>query len=179
MALLPIVQYPQPVLAQRAEEVTVFDEALARLIADMAETMYAAEGLGLAANQVGVLQRVFVVDVGARGEEGSQARGLVAFVNPEIVERSGKLDWNEGCLSFPGLYIDVQRSASLRMRAQNERGEFFEVQADGLAAVALQHELDHLDGVTMIDRVGRLSRKLALRRFQRLKAEDQAAGAAG
>ena len=173
MALRTVIAYPHPTLGSRAADVTEFGPALEALVADMAETMYAAEGVGLAANQVDVLQRVFVVDMGDHDPDGP---GLRVFVNPRIVERRGECGGKEGCLSFPGLWVDVKRSANVRVAAQDLQGVPFEVEAEGFFAVAMQHELDHLDGVVMLDRVGRLSRKLAEKRYRRLKAELDAEG---
>lgn len=171
MALRQIVYYPDEILNQQAEEVTEFDESLRTLVADMAETMYASDGLGLAANQVGIARRVFVVDV---GQQGNGQASLRVFVNPRIVEQQGRVSREEGCLSLPGLYVEVERAEQVVMQAQDEHGQPFETSAEGMFARALQHELDHLDGVTIVDRLGRLSRKLALRRYQKLLAEHLA-----
>ena len=166
MARLPIVLYPNKVLATRAEEVTSFDEQLHTFLDDMVETMYAAEGVGLAANQVGVLQRVTVMDCRREGEETSVLRELI---NPEIIAREGTVTWEEGCLSFPGLYQKVRRSKWVKVRYQDRHGAHREVEGDGLLGVCLQHEIDHLDGVLFLDRVGALSRSLALRRYDKLR----------
>ena len=125
----------------------------------MAETMYAAPGVGLAANQVGVLKRVAVVDVTHPDGEPK----LFAFVNPEIVGRDGEIEWEEGCLSFPGIHVDVLRSDRVRVRALGRDGRPFELEADDFLAIAIQHELDHLDGVTLADKVSFLKRKMILR----------------
>ncbi len=168
MPARPIITYPHPTLGSRAAEVTDFGPALRGLVADMAESMYAADGLGLAANQVDVLQRVFVIDM---GEHEPDDPGLRVFVNPRILERDGRCSGKEGCLSFPGLYVDIKRAERVKVAAQDLDGTPFEVEAEDLFAVAIQHELDHLDGVVMFDRLGRLSRKLAEKRYRRLKAE--------
>ncbi len=172
MSIRPIVYYPDDVLTTRAEEITEFGEDLASLVEDMAETMYAADGLGLAANQVGVTERVFIIDMGGLAEEYGLEPGPMVFVNPRIVERSGKITWEEGCLSFPGLTVKVERSEFVRIQAQDLDGEPFELEGDGLFAVALQHESDHLDGITMVDRLGKLSKKMALRRYARSRAKE-------
>ena len=169
MALVKIITYPHETLLKRAEEVTDFGEELRVLVSDMAETMYANDGLGLAANQVDLLARVFVIDLGERDADGS---GLLTFVNPTIVERSGELVWEEGCLSFPELHVKVRRWAKLVVNAQDQEGTPFSLAAEDLLAVAIQHELDHLEGITMIDRLGKMSRKLALRRYKRLLAKE-------
>lgn len=168
MALLPILQYPHPALAARAEPITAFDEELRRLAADMAETMYAAPGVGLAANQVGVLRRIVVVDV---TEDKS---GLMTLINPEVVEASEELrDCEEGCLSLKGLYEHVKRPDRVRVRAQNLDGETFEFEATGLLATCLQHEIDHLEGVVFIDHLSRLKKDRAAQKLRKLRLNDK------
>jgi len=170
MAVLPILTYPDPRLkavAQPIEEVTDEIRALAQ---DMAETMYAAPGVGLAANQVGVLKRIFVIDI-ADEEEPSD---LKVFINPEILELDGELVYPEGCLSFPGASEEITRAATVKVRALNEKGESFELVADGLLAVAIQHENDHLNGVLMIDKVGSLKKRKISRQVQKALAEQRA-----
>lgn len=162
MALLPILTYPHPVLKEVAEPVTVFDDALRQLVSDMAETMYAAPGIGLAANQVGVAKRLFIVDV-ADEEEPSDLR---VFVNPELTDLEGQVTFTEGCLSFPGAAEDIKRAERIHVRAQNERGETFEIDADGLLAIAIQHENDHINGITMIDKVGPIKKRKISRQVQ-------------
>ena len=160
MALLPILHYPDPRLKKRAEPVTEVDESIRRLAADMAETMYAAPGIGLAATQVDVHKRVIVIDV---TEDRS---GLTVLINPEILERSGEQVCEEGCLSVPGIYEKVSRAERVKVRALNEKGEPFEFEADGLLAVCVQHEIDHLDGKVFVEylsqlKLGRIKSKLA------------------
>ena len=160
MALLPILHYPDPRLKKRAEPVTEVDESIRRLAADMAETMYAAPGIGLAATQVDVHKRIVVIDV---SEDKS---GLMALINPEILERSGEQVCEEGCLSVPGIYEKVSRAERVKVRALNEKGEPFEFEADGLLAVCVQHEIDHLDGKVFVEylsqlKLGRIKSKLA------------------
>nr|MBL8457468.1 peptide deformylase [Zoogloeaceae bacterium] len=160
MALLPILRYPDPRLHTRATPVSEFDAALRQLVADMAETMYEAPGIGLAATQVNVHKRIVIIDV---SEDKSELRVLV---NPEIVEKSGEQSCEEGCLSVPGVYETVTRAEWVRVRAMNERGEAFELEADGLLAVCVQHELDHLDGKVFIEylsqlKLGRIKTRLA------------------
>jgi peptide deformylase len=163
MALLPILTYPDPVLREVAQPVTDFDAALAQLVEDMAETMYAAPGIGLAANQVGVLKRLFIIDI-AGEDEPSQ---LLVFANPEIVLTVGTQVFEEGCLSFPGASEEIKRADKVKVRAQNVRGEPFELEAEGLLAVAIQHENDHINGVLMIDKVNPLKRRKISRQVQR------------
>jgi peptide deformylase len=146
MALLEILRYPDPRLKTVATPVTQFDDKLAQLAKDMAETMYEAPGVGLAATQVNVHKRVLVLDV---SEEKNQ---LVVFVNPEIVQASAECKtYEEGCLSVPGIYEKVDRPSTVKVRAQNVKGEFFEVDCDELLAVCIQHEMDHLNGKVFVE----------------------------
>ena len=145
MALLPILHYPDPRLKKRAEPVTEVDESIRRLAADMAETMYAAPGIGLAATQVDVHKRVIVIDV---TEDRS---GLTVLINPEILEKDGECVSEEGCLSVPGIYDKVTRAERVRVRALNLQGETVEFEAEGLLAVCIQHEIDHLDGKVFVE----------------------------
>ena len=160
MALLPILRYPDPRLHTVAAPVGRVDDEIRRLIADMAETMYEAPGIGLAATQVDVHKRIVVIDV---SEDKS---GLMALINPEILERSGEQVCEEGCLSVPGIYEKVSRAERVKVRALNENGESFEFEADGLLAVCVQHEIDHLDGKVFVEylsqlKLGRIKSKLA------------------
>ncbi len=150
MALLPILRYPDPRLHTRATPVREVDDEIRRLIADMAETMYEAPGIGLAATQVNVHKRVVVIDV---SEDKS---ALLALINPEIIARSGEQVCEEGCLSVPGIYDKVTRSETVRVRALNAQGETFELDAEGLLAVCVQHELDHLDGKVFVEYLSQL-----------------------
>ena len=160
MALLPILHYPDPRLHTVAAPVTEVDDKIRKLVADMAETMYEAPGIGLAATQVDVHRRIVVIDV---SEDKS---GLMALINPEILERSGEQVCEEGCLSVPGIYEKVSRAERVKVRALNENGESFEFEADGLLAVCVQHEIDHLDGKVFVEylsplKLGRIKSKLA------------------
>jgi peptide deformylase len=160
MALLPILRYPDARLHTRAAPVAVVDDSIRQLVSDMAETMYEAPGIGLAATQVNVHQRVIVIDV---SEDNS---ALLALINPEIIERDGEQTGEEGCLSVPGIYEKVTRAEHVRVRALNERGERFELDAHGLLAVCIQHEIDHLDGKVFVEylsslKVNLIKRKLA------------------
>lgn len=154
MTVLKILTYPEPVLSQKAEEVKVFDQELATLLDNMGETMYHDAGIGLAANQVGVLKRVVVVDISRDKWE------KIEFVNPVITQRSGKMSYEEGCLSVPEFRDTVERSKEIVVRAQDRNGKEFELKASDLMAVCLQHEIDHLDGVLFIERLSRLKRQL-------------------
>lgn len=150
MALLPILRYPDPRLHTRAQPVTRVDAGIRKLAADMAETMYAAPGIGLAATQVNVHQRLLVLDI---SEDKSQ---LQVFINPEILSRDGECTGEEGCLSVPGIYETVKRSERVRVRALDRDGQPFETDATGLLAVCLQHEIDHLDGKVFVEYLSKL-----------------------
>jgi peptide deformylase len=167
MAVLPILTYPDPRLKSVAEPIEAVTDEIRTLAEDMAETMYAAPGVGLAANQVGILKRIFVIDI-ADEEEPSE---LLVFINPEILELDGEQLFNEGCLSFPGAAEEIRRAATVKVRALNTDGESFELEADGLLAVAIQHENDHLNGVLMIDKVGTLKKRKISRQVQKAVAE--------
>ena len=153
MALLHILQYPDLRLHRVALPVTVVGEAMSLLIKDMAETMYAAPGIGLAATQVDALWRIVVIDNSATHDE------LRVFINPEIVARSGVSDFEEGCLSVPGIYEKVPRADRITVRALDAQGQHFELEADGLLAVCIQHEMDHLDGKVFVDYLSRLKQQ--------------------
>ena len=161
----PILTYGAPELEKESREVTVFDEELQQLAEDMLETMYAAPGVGLAAPQVGVNVRLIVVDITAGEEEGHQT----VLVNPEVVERGGPQKEEEGCLSFPGITASVDRPEEVLVKGHDLSGNRVTVEADGLLARALCHEIDHLDGVLLIDRVSALKRDMIRRRIRKLK----------
>jgi peptide deformylase len=152
MALLPILEFPDPRLRTRAQPVEHVDANLRKLIDDMFETMYAAPGIGLAATQVNVHKRVLVIDV---SESRKEPR---VFINPEILERQGVEETEEGCLSVPGVYDKVTRADRIRVRALDRDGKSFELDADGLLAVCIQHEIDHLDGKLFVDYLSELKR---------------------
>ena len=166
MALLPILHYPDPRLHKVAKPVQMVDDRIRVLIRDMAETMYDAPGVGLAATQVDVHERVVVIDVSEDGNE------LHALINPEIIWRSDETQvYEEGCLSVPGVYDEVQRSASIRVRALNEQGESIEFDADGLLAVCVQHELDHLMGKVFIEYLSPLKQNRIKTRLRKQERE--------
>jgi peptide deformylase len=153
MAVLNILRYPDARLHKLAAPVTVFDEALKKLVADMAETMYAAPGIGLAATQVDVHKQVIVVDVSERRDS------LVVLVNPEIVEAVGVSDIEEGCLSLPSIYELVERAERVKVRAYDQNGNAFTLEAQGLLAVCIQHEMDHLKGKVFIEYLSQLKQQ--------------------
>ncbi len=171
MAVRPILHYPDKRLRIPGEAVRRFDAELSRLVDDMAETMYAAPGVGLAAPQIGVSLRLFVVDVAAGEDAPSDLR---TFVNPQIVEHVGELRWEEGCLSFPGIHEQVDRAERITVRAQDPQGEPFELEAEGLLSIAIQHEHDHLDGKLLVDRLSLLRRRLVHRAMLKRASADAA-----
>jgi peptide deformylase len=150
MAVLPILRYPDARLHKVAAPVTVFDDGLKKLVADMVETMYAAPGVGLAATQVDVHKQIVVVDVSERRDS------LVVLVNPEIVEAWGVSDIEEGCLSVPGIYDTVERAERIRVRAWDQNGNAFTLEAQGLLSVCIQHEIDHLKGKVFVEYLSQL-----------------------
>jgi peptide deformylase len=170
MALREVLTYPNPLLREKARPVIEFDDELNALARDMAETMYAEPGVGLAATQVGVHQRVITIDV--REKEG-QSGELLKLANPEIVEREGEVVGEEGCLSVPGVREDVKRSDKIKVRAQNLDGREVVIDADGMLAIVFQHEIDHLDGILFIDRLSPLKRSSIKKRLRR-EAEQAA-----
>lgn len=163
MAIRKILHYPDKRLRIPGEPVTDFGPELQTLVDDMAETMYAAPGVGLAATQIGITKQLFIVDV----SDGEGPNDLRVFVNPEIVKADGKLEWEEGCLSFPGVHQDITRAERVKVRAQDRHGKWFEIEADGLMSIALQHEKDHLDGKLMIDHLSPLKRRIVHRAMQK------------
>ncbi len=170
MALLPILRYPDPRLHKVAEPVQVVDDRIRQLVRDMAETMYAAPGVGLAATQVDVHERVIVIDV---SEEGNDLRVLI---NPEILSMSDELQvYEEGCLSVPGVYDEVKRAARIRVRALNEQGETYEFDAEGLLAVCVQHEMDHLQGKVFVEYLSMLKQNRIKTRLRKQERELQRA----
>jgi peptide deformylase len=172
MAKLPIVLAPDPVLKAKAKPVAAVDDSIRRLMDDMLETMYAAPGIGLAANQIGVLKRVLVLDVAREGD----APAPMGMANPEIVWASPEQSvYNEGCLSLPEHYADITRPAAVRVRYLDRDGKSREIEADGLLATCVQHEIDHLNGVLFVDHLSALKRNMILKKLVKLKkqrAED-------
>ncbi|MHA6910164.1 peptide deformylase [Ralstonia pseudosolanacearum] len=164
MALLNILQYPDPRLHKVAKPVAVVDDRIRKLVADMAETMYDAPGIGLAATQVDVHERVITIDVSESRDE------LRVFINPEVVWASdARKVWDEGCLSVPDIYDKVERPDRVRVRALNEKGESFELETDGLLAVCIQHEMDHLMGKVFVEYLSPLKQnriKIKLKKHQ-------------
>jgi len=161
MSKLNILEFPDPRLTTVASDVDIFDDDLKRLVEDMTETMYAARGIGLAATQVNVHKRLLVLDV---SEEQNQPR---VYINPQIIDSTGEQDHEEGCLSVPGIYASVTRAENITVRAQDADGNSFEEQLDGLHAVCVQHEMDHLIGRLFVDYLSPLKRNMVKRKLEK------------
>ncbi len=170
MAIRPIRTYPDPVLRTKTARVEKIDGSLDRLIQDMIETMHAAPGVGLAANQVGVSLQLAVIDLSTR-ENAEQRHPLYVIINPEIVSSEGSVVEEEGCLSIPDYSEKVKRAAKVKVRAQDRTGKPFEIEAEGLLAKALQHEIDHLNGFLFVDRLSPLKKNIFKRRVKKALAE--------
>jgi peptide deformylase len=163
--ILKIVKYPEPVLSQPGEPVTEFNAELRKLVADMFETTYASQGIGLAAPQVSVSKRLVTIDLSM----GKNPEERLVLINPEIIWSEGRVYEDEGCLSFPEIREKVVRAAKVRVRAQDEHGKWFEMDGDDLMARCMQHEIDHVDGMLFIFRMSALKRDLALRKIRKMQ----------
>lgn len=161
MAILDILRFPDPRLRAHAKPVEAVDQSVRELVDDMFETMYAAPGIGLAATQVDVAQRIVVIDI---SDDNSQP---LCLINPEILERHGEEQMDEGCLSVPGVFEPVTRADRIRVRALNRQGETFELDVDGLLAVCIQHEIDHLDGKLFVDYLSSLKRQRIRKKLEK------------
>ena len=171
MALREIITYPHPILKQVAKPIATVDDTIRTLVDDMVETMYAAPGVGLAAPQVAQSLQLCVVDPGV--QEGKPGMDLVVLINPVIVRAEGKITWNEGCLSVPEFEEDMDRASSITVEALGRDGKAFRLDAEGLKAVAIQHEMDHLKGITIADKVSFLKRNLYLQKVKKGKIEKR------
>lgn len=170
MAKLPILKYPDPRLGKKAAKVVEFNEELKQLAHDMAETMYEAPGVGLAATQVDKHIRLIVIDT------SEEKNDLKVFINPEIIESSAETKpWEEGCLSLPGIYDKVVRPAKVRVRAQDLEGKTFEMDCDELLAVCIQHEMDHLEGIVFIDHLSMLKKNRICSKIKKQRREEERA----
>lgn len=163
MALLDIVLYPNDVLATKAKVVDEVNDDVRKLVDDMVQTMYDAPGIGLAAPQIGLLHRITVIDISGPEDQAD----LKVFINPEIVHREGKIVWEEGCLSIPGVYEKVNRAKKVIVQALDQHGQEFELEAEELLAVALQHEIDHLDGIVFLDHLSPLKRRMLMKKYRK------------
>ncbi|HVE13068.1 MAG TPA: peptide deformylase [Elusimicrobiota bacterium] len=164
--LREILVWPDPILKQSAKPVTKFDDSIKTLVADMFETMYAADGVGLAAPQVGVLHNIIVLDTRARQPESKP----ITMINPQILTKEGTVLYVESCLSLPGEAEEVERAARVRVRFHDVDGNAQEMDCDGLLAIAVQHEEDHLQGMVFVDHISSLKREMARKRMKRLKS---------
>jgi peptide deformylase len=167
MAVLEIRKYPDPVLKKKAQPVEAIDGELQRLVDDMVETMYAAPGIGLAAPQVGVSRRLIVVDVSGREEPAP----LIVLINPEVVSEGGSMESEEGCLSLPGFVARVNRCEAITVRGLDRDGKETAIEASGLLSLALQHEIDHLNGTLILDRTSLLKREFFKKQLQKSAAK--------
>lgn len=167
--ILNIVKYPDPVLSKPGEPVTEFDAELRKLVDDMFETMYASQGIGLAAPQVNVSKRLVVIDLSC----GKDPKDKLVLINPEIISSEGKQYEEEGCLSFPEIREKVSRAANVRVRAQDAKGKWFEMDATELLARCFQHEIDHVDGMLFIFRMSGLKRELSLRKIRKMQRDGE------
>ena len=164
-----VVKYPDPVLAKPAETVTVFDAELKQLVEEMFESMYAAQGIGLAAPQISISQRITVIDVSFK----KNPKEKIVLINPEIIDRTGKTVEEEGCLSLPEIREKVTRAEWVRVRAQDVTGKSFEIEGTELLGRCMQHEIDHLDGILFIERLSRLKRELVLRKIKKMQKNGE------
>jgi len=169
MAVLEILKYPHPVLKKRCEQVEQVDDDVKRLICDMRETMYQVNGIGLAACQVGVPRRVIVMDVSPLDPE----HGFFAIINPEILSEEGEIDYEEGCLSVPDCTEKIKRREKIRVRGTSPEGEEIEVAGEGILSIALQHEIDHLNGVLILNRISSLKRGLYRNKLKKEKEKGE------
>jgi len=169
MALRTILHYPEPLLKQKSEPVTEFNDDLRQLAEDMAETMYDAPGVGLAAPQVGELKRMIVIDCAGSDEQAD----LIVAVNPEIIASEGDTVEEEGCLSVPGFWASVKRAEQVTLRYQDVEGNTHERTADGLLGICMQHELDHLEGILFVDRLSPLKRSLFRKKYMKMLKERE------
>ncbi len=169
MAILEILKYPHSTLKKRCQQVEKIDEETWRLIRDMKETMYEANGIGLAACQVGVPQRVIVLDVGPLDPQHS----FFAMINPEIISEEGEIDHEEGCLSVPDCFEKVKRREKIRVKGISMEGKEMEVAGEGILAFALQHEIDHLDGILILDRLSHLKREIYRSKLKKGKRKEE------
>jgi peptide deformylase len=163
--LREIVKYPDPVLEKPGEPVTEFNDELAKLVEDMFESMYAAKGIGLAAPQIGLSKRLTIIDLSVK----ERPEDRIILINPEIIHREGKQYGEEGCLSLPEIREKVSRAAKVRVKAQDLSGKWFEMEGTELLARAIQHEIDHLDGILFFRRVSALKRDLILRKIRKMQ----------
>lgn len=165
MAVLEIIKFPNPLLKKKCEEVDQINGEIKKLIEDMMETMYEANGIGLAASQVGVLRRVIVLDVSPIDPD----KNPITLINPEIISEEGEIEFEEGCLSLPEFREKIKRKERVRVKGLSPEGDEIQLDSDGIMAIALQHEIDHLNGILLLDRVSRLKREIYKSRLKKEK----------
>jgi len=169
MSILEILKYPHPLLKKRSVEVDRIDGEVRQLIRDMAETMYGAQGIGLAACQVGVPRRIVVIDVSPM----DPGRGMITLINPEIISEEGEVDSEEGCLSVPECHEKLKRRERIRVKCLSLDGKEIEVAGEGILAIALQHEIDHLNGVLILDKLSRLKREMFREKLKKEQRKEK------
>jgi len=167
--IYPIIKYPDPVLMKPAGDVTVFDKELKQLVADMFESMYEAQGIGLAAPQINIAKRLCIIDLSFKKDAAQK----IVLINPEIIEKEGKQHEEEGCLSLPEIREKVNRAFQVKVRAQDVDGKWFEIEGTELLSRAFQHEIDHLNGILFIDHLSRLKRDLVMRRIRKMQKNGE------
>ena len=167
--IYPIIKYPDPVLMKPAKDVTVFDKELKQLVADMFESMYEAQGIGLAAPQINIAKRLCIIDLSFKKDPAQK----IVLINPEIIEKDGKQHEEEGCLSLPEIREKVNRAFQVKVRAQDVDGKWFEIEGTELLSRAFQHEIDHLYGILFIDHLSRLKRDLVMRRIRKMQKNGE------
>lgn len=172
MSVLNILKYPDPFLKTKTKPVSKIDADIKRLISDMAETMYFAKGIGLAATQVGVDKRVMVLDI-PKDEGYKRGENLIVLINTEITEYEREIKYEEGCLSIPGFTAEIKRFANIAVKGLNQDGNDVEMKAEGLLAIAIQHEIDHLDGLLFIDRLSKLKRDIIKRKIKKAALSEK------
>lgn len=166
MTLLHVLQFPDPLLRNKAQPVVEVNEAVRKIVDDMFETMYEQSGVGLAAIQVNVQQRIIVIDI---SEDRTQP---ICVINPEIIQREGIQYEFEGCLSFPGVFDKVERSNKIRMQALDRDGKSYELDAEGLLSICIQHEMDHLDGILFVDHLSNLKKERARKKLEKMRRRE-------
>jgi peptide deformylase len=177
MAILPIISWPDKRLKDKSVAVTKFDAELDKFLDDMMDTMHQADGIGLAAIQVAVAKRVITIDIGSSNNRYPETQQHVevkplSLVNPEIIKKSDVLNtYNEGCLSFPGVFATVTRPEAITIKYQDKKGKEHMLSADGLLATCIQHEIDHLNGITFVDKLTKLKRDMVLKKYKKIHSE--------
>lgn len=169
MSEMKILYYPHEILTTPAKDVGEVDDEIRKLLDDIAETMYLNKGIGLAGNQVGLLKKLVCIEIPDNEEQGIKGTGLLQMVNPKILEAGDEIEFQEGCLSFPGLYIDVKRASEVTLEYLDRDGKLHRIHSDGLLAVVIQHEIDHIKGIVFVDHLVPKAKKRALKEYEQTK----------